>query len=199
MEWLGHIRDNALLISMPNRYDPDHHHRRSIRLKEYNYTTAGAYFITICTRQRECLFGTIEQGKMQLNLFGEIVQAGWSKLPDYFRLVKLDQFVVMPNHIHGIVWLGNTNCKGEAVASKITAIEKDIHATASPLPMNGTQSGSIGAIVQNFKSVSTRRINQNRKTAGVPVWQRNYYEHIIRDDRALQHIRQYIQNNPLSW
>lgn len=184
---------------MPSRYNPNKHHRRSIRLKGYDYTTAGAYFITICTHQRECLFGAIEDGEMQLNLFGEIAQSGWLKVSCHFQLVRLDQFVVMPNHIHGIIWLGNMNGRGEAFAPRLLQFNQDTDANASPLPLDGTQSGSIGAIVQNFKSVSARRINQIRKTAGGPVWQRNYYEHIIRDDRALQNIRQYIQNNPLSW
>lgn len=187
---------------MPSQYNPDKHHRRSIRLKGYDYTTAGAYFITLCTHQRECLFGAIEDGEMQLSLFGEVVRSSWLRLPQHFRSVELDEFVVMPNHVHGIVWLDDTSGRGEAFAPERTAEAEDINENASPLHghrFNGTRSGSIGAIVQNFKSISTRRINQIRKSAGIPVWQRNYYEHIIRNDRALQHIREYIQNNPLSW
>ncbi|WNZ26256.1 transposase [Leptolyngbya sp. NK1-12] len=184
---------------MPSHYDPQKHHRRSIRLKGYDYTTAGAYFITLCTHQRECLFGTIEDGQMQLSLLGQIVQSCWLRLPQHFQSVELDAFVVMPNHVHGIIWLGGMDCRGEAFAPRLIASSQDIHTNASPPPKDGTQPGSIGAIVQNFKSVSTRRINQLRKTAGRPVWQRNYYERIIRDQRALQNIRRYIQNNPLSW
>lgn len=187
---------------MPFRYNPEKHHRRSIRLKGYDYTAAGAYFITICTHQRECLLGEIVDGEMQLSLLGEIVRSNWMRLPYHHSHFQLDVFVVMPNHFHGIVWLSSTDGRGEAFALEITAEADDINANASPLHghrFNGTRSGLIGAIVQNFKSVSTRRINQIRKTAGIPIWQRNYYEHIVRDDRVLQYIRQYIQNNPLSW
>lgn len=105
----------------------------------------------------------------------------------------------MPNHVHGIIWLGGMDRRGEAFVPRFTTLSKEINTNALPSPKDGTQPGSIGAIVQNFKSVSTRRINQLRKTAGSPVWQRNYYEHIIRDQRALQNIRRYIQNDPLSW
>ncbi|MBE9183098.1 transposase [Oculatella sp. LEGE 06141] len=184
---------------MPSQYHPDKHHRRSIRLKGYDYTAAGAYFITICTHQRECLFGVIEDGEMRLNLFGKMARSGWVNLPQHFRSVKLDQFVVMPNHIHGIIWLGGKDCRGEAFASTSFNSGINLGANASPLREDGTQPGSIGAIVQNFKSVSTRRINQIRKTAGIPIWQRNYHEHIIRGDRALQNIQEYIQHNSLSW
>ncbi|QYO62080.1 transposase [Leptolyngbya sp. 7M] len=155
---------------MPSHYDPNKHHRRSIRLKGCDYTTAGAYFITLCTHQRECLFATIEDGQVQLSLFGQVVQSCWLRLPQHFRSVELDAFVVMPNHVHGIIWLGGMDCRGEAFVSRFTTMSKGINTNASPLPRDGTQPGSIGAIVQNFKSVSTRRINQLRKTAGTPVW-----------------------------
>lgn len=195
----GKVKDSEPCTFMPSQYNPDKHHRRSIRLKNYDYTTAGAYFITICTHQRECLLGTIEDGKMRLSLFGECVQSHWLNLPKHHPHLQLDDFIVMPNHLHGILWLGGMVCKGEAFAPRLTPLGVHTNANASPLPADGTQPGSIGAIVQNFKSVSTRRVNQLRKTAGVPIWHRNYYEHIIRDERALHNIRQYIQNNPLSW
>jgi putative transposase len=184
---------------MPSQYNSNQHHRRSIRLPGYNYTAAGAYFITICTHQRECLFGEVENGEMRLNLFGEIVRSVWTKLPQHFRSIELDEFVIMPNHMHGIIWLSGIGCRGEAFAPRLMQSSQNVDTNASPLPCNGTKSGSIGAIVQNSKSISTRRINQIRKTAGIPIWQRNYYEHIIRDDRALETIQQYIQNNPSSW
>lgn len=184
---------------MPTRYNPDKHHRRSIRLQGYDYTAAGAYFITLCTQQRQCLFGEIEAGEMQLSLFGETVRSGWMQITGHFRSVKLDEFVVMPNHLHGILWLGDMGCKGEAFAPRVSLLNQNVDANASPLRPNGTQPGSIGAIVQNFKSITTRHINRIRKTPGIPIWQRNYYEHIIQTDRALHNIRYYIQNNPSSW
>ena len=136
---------------------------------------------------------------MQLNPIGEWIRLGWMNLPQTFRSVELDAFVVMPNHMHGIIWLGGMNCRGEAFAPEISARPRDCDANASPLCPIGTQPGSIAAIIQNFKSISTRKINQMNQASGRTVWQRNYYEHIIRDEIALQHIRQYIQNNPLFW
>lgn len=175
---------------MPNRYDPDHHRRRSIRLKGYDYTTAGAYFITICTRQRECLFGTIEDGEMGLNQFGQIVADTYLWLASQYLHVHLDQWVVMPNHLHGIIVLTDYPRKGDSRIAPTPEI-------APTLDMANRK--SLGRLIGAFKTVSTKQINLIRDTPGTRVWQRNYYEHIIRDDRALQHIRQYIQNNPLSW
>lgn len=104
------------------KYDPNKHHRRSIRLKGYDYTTAGAYFITICTDQRQCLFGEIVDGKMELNATGMCVQACWQSLPHHFETLELDTFVVMPNHLHGILRLGGDIGKGEAFGRNKLAI-----------------------------------------------------------------------------
>jgi putative transposase len=209
---------------MPDPYNPDRHHRRSIRLNGYDYTSPGAYFITLCTQRRQCLFGEVIDGEMRLNSVGEWVRSRWVNLPRHFPSVQLDEFVVMPNHVHGIIWLGDAHGRGEAFARPSLDFANISDANASPLqpigtqpigtqpigtqpigtqPVEtrpiGTQPGSIGAIVQNFKSVSTRKINQMNQSCGRTVWQRDYYEHIIRDDRALRHIQQYIQSNPLFW
>ncbi len=212
------------------KYDPAKHKRRSIRLRGYDYSAPGAYFITICTHQRQCLFGQIVAGQMELNATGLWVQACWQRLPHSFLTLTLDVFVIMPNHLHGILWLGNasggddntdtsrrggdtsrgggdTSRKGEAFGRDILDCSKHVWPNASPLPNpngvpihpNGTQPGTISAIIQNFKSISTRRINQLQNTPGYPLWQRNYYERIVRDNAALQRIRSYILNNPLSW
>jgi len=130
-----------------------------------------------------------------LNDSGRMVAACWSQLPHHFPNVTLDAFVVMPNHVHSIIRLG----KGEASADHRAESSGPFPADASPLRPIGTQPGSLGAIVQNLKSLTTRKINQRRGTPGLPVWQRNYYEHIIRDDAALDRIRQYIAENPLRW
>lgn len=171
------------------RYDPQRHHRRSIRLKEYDYTQPGAYFITICTHGRAPLFRDVVDGEMRLNEYGEIVCAEWFKTVQLRPYVVLheDEFVVMPNHIHGIVWIVDDVGATRRVAPTKT------NPPAGPAP------GSIGAIVGQFKSAVTRRINQRRGTPGVRVWQRNYYEHIIRHERALNAIRRYIAENPLRW
>jgi putative transposase len=210
------------------KYDPAKHKRRSIRLQGYDYSLPGVYFITICTHQRQCLFGEIVAGRMELNATGLWVQACWQRSPHRFSYLTLDVFVIMPNHLHGILWLGDENhadvgtsprgeafghesddtpCKGEAFGHEILEQPEISWPNASPLrnpnvsPIapNGTKSGSIAAIIQNFKSISTRRINQIQNNAGRTLWQRNYYEHIIRDNTALQNIQNYIRNNPLSW
>ena len=173
-------------------YDPDKHHRRSIRLRGYDYARPGAYFVTICTRERECLFGDVVDGAMILNESGRVVESCWQILPRHFPHVRLDAFVVMPNHVHGLIVLTDfpsrprLGGRGEALA-----------ANASPL--QGTKPGSLGAIVQNFKSVTTRKINPIRGTPGMPLWQRNYYEHIIRNEDEWNEIRTYIAENPLRW
>lgn len=153
-------------------YNRDKHHRRSIRLREYDYARPGAYFVTICARERTCLLGDVTKGVMILNSYGQVVESCWQALPLHFSHVQGDAFVIMPNHVHGIIVLR----RGEAFA-----------ANASPL--QGTKSGSLGAIVQNFKSVTTRRINQMRGMLGTPFWQRNYYEHIIRNEDEWNEIR----------
>ena len=134
------------------RYDPDKHHRRSIRLKGYDYSQIGAYFITICTQNRECLFGKIVDGKMVLNPFGRIVADEWTKTALIRDEIKLDEWVVMPNHFHGIVVV--TNCRG--TARRAPTVER----FGKPV------SGSIPTIVRSFKSAVTKRINELRQTPG---------------------------------
>jgi len=182
-------------------YDRFKHHRHSIRLRGYDYTQIGAYFITIATHasRRECLFGGIADGEMRLNELGRVVAECWDALPAHFPNVELDEFVVMPNHLHGIVVIGDDASAGRGEAFFCTT------KNASPLqpqpspPSHGTASGSVGAIIQNFKSVSTRKINALRDTAGAPVWHRNYYEHIVRNEKSLNAIRKYISANSANW
>ena len=168
--------------------------RRSIRLSGYDYRQAGAYFVTICTHEKALLLGEVVDGTVRLNESGHSVSACWSAIPEHFRNADVDAFVVMPNHLHGVVVIGNAT--GPAV---VGAKHSQQYANASPLPPAGTQHGSLGAIVQNFKSVSTRKINRQRETPAAPVWQRNYYERVIRSERELNAIRQYIADNPLRW
>jgi REP element-mobilizing transposase RayT len=161
--------------------------RRSIRLKEYDDSRPGANFVTICTHNRHCLFGEVADGEMRLNEWGEIVRHCWFEIAAHFPSVALDQYVVMPNHIHGIIVL----------------MDLPVGAThASPLlhtRPRGPQRQSIASIVGSFKSAVTKQINQQGGTSGTPLWQRNYYEHIIRNEEALNRIRQYIHENPQCW
>ncbi|MDP9471385.1 MAG: transposase [Chloroflexota bacterium] len=170
-------------------YDPAHHHR-SIRLRDFDYASAGAFFVTLCTQDRLCLFGHIEGGEILLSLFGRVVEEEWLRTPQVRPSVDLDAFVVMPNHVHGIIVLNDREQSGDGVAA-IRAIRR-IAPTGSP-------PGSIGAIVGQIKTVTTKRVNALRGTSGSPVWQRNYYEHVIRDDRDLARIRAYIAANPARW
>jgi putative transposase len=159
-------------------FDPVHQHRHSIRLPKYDYTQDGAYFVTIVTYQRELLFDD--------PVLRQIVETFWRRIPLHMPHVKSDTCVVMPNHFHGILWLMKTGL-GTSTPDTISS------------PQSLLVAGSLGAIVGNFKSITTRRINQVRKTPGQPVWQRNYYEHIIRHEKELNAIREYILDNPANW
>jgi REP element-mobilizing transposase RayT len=179
-------------------FDPQEHHRRSIRLWGYSYAEAGAYFVTIATQGRECLFAEIVDGEMRLSEIGKVVEECWRAIPRHFPNVTLDAFIVMPNHVHGIIIIDAG--RGEAFASECRATPVNLRENTSPLHLpHGTHRGSLGAIVQNFKSISARKINQMAGTVGFRLWQRNYYEHIIRNEKSLEEIRQYIIENPLRW
>ena len=172
------------------------HHRRSIRLPEYDYSSPGAYFVTIVTYQREALFGEIMNGEMRLNSLGKLVEKCWLTISTHFPHAGLDEFVIMPNHLHEIILLST----GEASANNAFVLPiNPITADASPLHPIGTKPHSLGAIIQNFKSISTRLANSLYFNPGSKLWQRNYYEHIIRNEGELNDIRQYIQANPILW
>ncbi|MFM5987826.1 MAG: transposase [Sphaerospermopsis kisseleviana] len=199
-------------------YNPEIHHRRSIRLKGYDYSQIGAYFVTICTHQRNCLFGEIVDGEMKLNTNGEVAKGCWLSIPRHFQNVELDEFVIMPNHVHGIIIIVNSEAKqdfsqsfsdgkGEALANFNYQQQQNLSSQcfAPTVPgikqvkINGTKPQSVAAIIQNYKSVSTRRVNRINKAQGNVIWQRNFHEHIIRNEEELKNIRQYIVNNPINW
>ncbi len=242
------------------KYDPQRHHRRSIRLKGYDYTQPGGYYVTIVTQDRACLFGEVVDGKMVLNTFGRIIDYHWQKLPKHFKHIKLDVYQIMPNHLHGIIIITDhmdTKCAGDTgdtenagnmvdgrdddgrdvgggdvdgrdyggrdvdgrdydghdagakhSGQNISNTQDEFFKNALPLYSSkqqsrarprGTQPGSLGAIMQNFQSITTRKINRIRKTPGKKLWQRNYWENIIRNENALNRIRKYIINNPSQW
>lgn len=166
--------------------------RRSIRLSGFDYTTPAAYFVTICAHQRQCSFGDVVDGVMRVNGFGEIVREEWERSAEIRPELTIDAFVVMPNHFHGIVMID----VGAHGVRLLNANEHDnrAHVRAPLRPPK-----SLGAFIAGFKSAATKRINALRRTAGHPVWQRNYYEHVIRDDRDLAAIRDYIAGNPARW
>lgn len=199
-------------------YNPDIHNRHTIRLQGYDYTQSGAYFITICTDQKECIFGKIDSGAMQLSTLGEIAYYQWLQIPKRFTNIVLDVFVIMPNHMHGIIVItgGDDDQKnrGEAGDTRYSFQSLIPESPASPIQRtptinpgkpkestrpNGTIPGSIGAIIQNYKSLTTRKINMILRTQNQTIWQRNYYEHIIRDENDYARIVDYIENNPHSW
>jgi REP element-mobilizing transposase RayT len=175
--------------------DPSEHRRRSIRLQGYDYSWDGAYFVTVCAQNRVCLFGDVVDGEMRLNDAGKIVRNEWLRTGDIRSNVELDVFVVMPNHFHAIVCLSNEPRRGDRL------VAPTIRDTVAPTMTGptGPTPGSIGAILAGFKSITTKRINEMRNTPSAPVWQRNYYEHIIRDGESLNKIREYIVNNPMQW
>jgi REP element-mobilizing transposase RayT len=163
------------------KYNPEKHHRRSIRLKGYDYSQPGGYYVTIVTQNRECLFGDIVDGKMILNDGGRFTQKCWLDISNHFPHVYLDEFIIMPNHVHGIIIIDD-----EYVGAK----------NFSPLPFR-SPSKTVGSIIRGFKIGVTKWFRNN--TDVYTVWQRNYWEHVIRDENELNRIREYIMNNPLQW
>ncbi len=191
-------------------YNPLIHNRRSIRLKEYDYSQAGAYFVTICTKNRECLFGNISNDQMILNEYGEITEKCWFDLPNHYTNIQLGDFIIMPNHFHGIIEMLPVTV---GVGLKPTpTVTKPTPTATKPAPTHTTNPTPIGnaqpthtttihglpEIVRALKTFSSRRINEIRQTPGIPVWQRNYYEHIICNNESLYRITKYIINNPLN-
>ncbi len=177
-------------------YNPEKHHRRSIRLRDYDYSQSGAYFVTICSWSRECLFGDVVNGEMRLNESGEMVIRTWEDLPNHYGNVTLDEFIIMPNHVHGIVILFS----GDVGAGlKPAHSDADMDSNRAGLKPAPTKQHGLSEIVRAFKTYSARRINEIRNTPSLPVWQRNYYEHIIRNEDELNRIQEYIINNPLQW
>ena len=178
--------------SMNTHQDLDSHHRHSLRLQDYDYTQEGAYFVTVCLKDRTCLFGDISDGKMVLNDAGRIAQAVWDDIPSRYARIDTDAFIIMPNHIHAIIMIvGATPC-GRPDSDKGQA--------RGPAPTEL----SLSDVVHRFKTMTTKRYTDGVKQKDWPpfrgrLWQRNYYEHVIRDDASLNLIRQYIMDNPSHW
>lgn len=185
------------------------HNRRSIRFKGYDYTQAGLYFITICCQNRACLFGEIENGKMMLNDAGAIANDCWLNIQNHFPNAILHEYVIMPNHVHGIIELVGAN--NHSPVSKLHSPKTELHSPKNKKNNNSvigdnraknvsplrSPSKTVGSVVRGFKIGVTKWMRQNTDT--FYIWQRNYWEHIIRDDKSHENISQYIINNPTKW
>jgi REP element-mobilizing transposase RayT len=183
-------------------YDPDIHHRRSIRLRGYDYSQVGMYFVTICTKGRLCLFGDVVDGAMNLNCAGKMVRTIWDEIPSYYAGVEIDRFVTMPNHIHGIITLvGAAPCG----CPDSHTCPDGVGQPKSGQPQGVAPTGySLSDVVHRFKTMTTKKYTDGVKHNGWQpfdgkLWQRNYYEHIIRDEEAYLKIAEYIQTNPQRW
>ena len=187
-------------------FNPDVHQRRSIRLKGYDYAQAGAYFITVCTQRHACLLGDIQNDRVVLTDAGQMIQTIWDEMPSHYPGIATDAFIVMPNHVHGIIILvGATPC---GCPQPIAKPNNPANGQARG-PVIGQAQGpaptlSLPDAVHRFKSLTTKRYSDGVNQHDWPpfpgrLWQRNYYEHVIRDDADLNRIRQYITDNPLHW
>jgi|SRR5215208_726006 len=195
------------------KFDPQKHHRHSIRLKDYDYSQAGAYYITLDVQNRECLFGDILNREMILNQAGKMIEEQWNALPERFPNIELDASQVMPTHFHGIIVI--VGAAFMAAPSLVVADEANMEITlengagigseVSRRPGAGTSPApTLGDIVGAFKSITTNEYikgvdNKNWPRFNKRLWQRNYYEHVIRDEADLNRIRDYIQSNPANW
>jgi REP element-mobilizing transposase RayT len=203
-------------------FDPKVHHRRSIRLKGYDYSQPGAYFVTTVAWGREMAFGEVSKGEMRLNHYGHIVRSAWFDLPHHYGNLELGAFVVMPNHVHGIIVLTDGQGRGGSAVPGQGVLPEGKGRGGSPVPGDGAlpdqeRAGrghlparetrpyvhptrpDLSEIVRAFKSFSATRINRLRHTEGNPVWQRNYYEHVVRNQREMERIAAYIESNPMNW
>jgi len=176
-------------------YDPKQHHRRSIRAKRYDYATCGAYFITICIHEQQSVLGEIRNGIVGLSGTGCMVRKVWDELPTRYHGVETDAIVVMPNHMHGIIVLtGGGQARGPAPTA-MTSAHVGVHPRVRPQSAAAQAWGpapTVPMVVQRFKSFTTH-------LHGRKLWQRNYFEHIVRGDRDLDRIRDYVHTNPIRW
>jgi putative transposase len=181
-------------------------HRRAVRLKEYDYSRAGAYFITICAQDRVCLFGEVIEGDSRLNEPGLMIQAVWDEMPAYYPGIETDSFVVMPNHIHGIIVLAQAGPRPQpAREAGLRGQPRGVAPTDRFSQGGQSPTGlTLGDAVHRFKTMTTKRYTDGVKQVGWSpyqgrLWQRNYFEHVVRDEHDLERIRQYIADNPMRW
>lgn len=197
-------------------FNPTLHHRKSIRLKGWDYSRPGAYFVTLCVQNRECFFGKINSGRMIKNAAGKMVEKWYLELANKFTNIKIDEYVVMPNHFHSIIIIvpphtvsptlprtaGADTCVCTCTMKSLESQHMGEH-TGSPR-RKIQNNNNVSSIMQWFKTMTTNEYIRNVKTNGWPsfagkLWQRNFYDHIGRDENEMFRIRQYIRNNPLNW
>ncbi|MBI4651259.1 transposase [Candidatus Desantisbacteria bacterium] len=166
-----------------NKQIQKHPIRKNQRLQNYDYSQNGYYFVTICIHDKKEWFGKIENEKTVLNEYGEIVFKCWIDLPEHYKNIKLDEFVIMPNHVHGIVVIDNV---GNGL----------VRNGLKPFPTNNH---GLSEIIRGFKTFSSRRINEKISDDIKFQWQKSFYDHVVRDEKSLHDIRKYIQENPLKW
>ena len=191
-------------------HDPNVRHRRSIRLPDYDYSSAGAHFLTVCTRQREALLGEIVADVMEVNEYGRVIADVWAGLSERYPGVETDAFEVMPNHMHGII-IVHPPSENKHIVGAIGRMQFGLESPGAEngaireLPLQDIRDPHVRRkmllpkIVGYLKMNAAKRINALCGMAGTPFWQRGYYEHIIRNDRELCAIRRYIAENPLKW
>lgn len=165
-------------------FDPKQHHRRSIRLDGYDYSQPGGYFITLVAHQRRCLFGDVVNGVVNLSAIGQIVEEEWLRTAVIRKEVILDDYMIMPDHFHAALLITEM-------------LEKIKDGTVAKQTFRPPK--SLGSLVAGFKAATTHRINSIRQTPGAPVWLRNYYDRILRDEDELNQVRAYIRTNPVRW
>jgi REP element-mobilizing transposase RayT len=193
-----------------NKYNLNIHHRRSIRLKGYNYAQAGLYFVTICTKNRACLFGEIQNKKMNLNDSGKMVDNEWLKIQRRFQNIQLHEYIVMPNHFHAILEIVGATlvvAQNDEVASDKNIDNRKGQQGIAPtggITKTGGNTPTLGDIIGAFESITTVEYirgvkNNNWESFNGKLWQRNYWEHIIRNDKSYNRISEYIINNPQNW
>jgi REP element-mobilizing transposase RayT len=176
--------------------------RQSIRLKNYDYSQPGYYFITICTQDRIHRFGKIIDEKMRLNAAGEIVADEWEKTPIMRKNIQLDEWIIMPNHFHAIITVGARCTRPPNNTRPLTENGRTVNGRTVNGRMQSAPTDSqvvLGDIVRGFKSSVTKRVRQLPNMNDTRLWQRNYWEHIIRNENELNHIRNYIRHNPQKW
>jgi len=210
-------REDPAPTNMKSKFDPQKHHRRSIRLKDYDYASEGAYYVTIVAYGRECLFGEIIDNEMYQSTYGEIVQKWWDEIPVRFPNVDLGAFVVMPNHVHGIIVIPAQR-RGDVLSPSNDPNQNDLQITNNNDVFYQTEEfmetnlknlggktpplrkPTLGQIVAYFKYQATKEMNKVEDVQTITkFWQRNYYEHIIRNQKVLKQKTDYILDNPSRW
>ncbi len=176
------VRSKEIFLANVLHLPMNMQNRKSIRLKNYDYSQGGAYFVTMCIQNRECLLGTMVENSVRLNAVGRMVKSRWEALASKYPNIQMDEFIIMPNHFHGIIHLAGEHSSGEHMGSPL----------------------QLSRMIQWFKTMTTNEYIKNVKTINWPpfagkLWQRNYYERIIRNEPELNNVRAYIQNNPLQW